>query len=320
MTPGPNGGASGAASGAGRGEAPGVLDLGEFCRRALEPLGRRVPEPLRPDLRLVDDLGFDSLELYEFQVVVEELCGHELPDELLAQLDTLGTAHEWYRVKVGQPGGTSGSRAPGAAPPPPADPPGQVRLATRRVELRPVAPPDYEWLHELTTRHDNLVRWRDRGYTFRIEEWVDRLWAGVAAQFVVEDRAAHRPIGLVTLYNLDARNRHARAATIFDDARSEPGWRLEAFGLLLGYAFDVFDVIKVYAEVVDFNFAAFSSGLDDLFVEEGLLVDYEYAQGRHWPVHVLAFPRDRFERFRAAWLPRSLGTSLTAAPRPGAVR
>ena len=75
---------------------PGVVvlaDLDAFCERAFEPLGRTVPAPLRPDLRLVDDLGFDSLELYQFQVVVEELCGHELPDELLAQLDTLGAAH-----------------------------------------------------------------------------------------------------------------------------------------------------------------------------------------------------------------------------------
>jgi RimJ/RimL family protein N-acetyltransferase len=282
-----------------------LVDLDEFCARAFAPLGRTAPAPLRPDLHLVDDLGFDSLELYQFQVVVEELCGHELPDEVLAQIDTLGAAHEWYQVKAGQAG--QGGPTGAAVRPPPPSPPGQVRLATRRVQLRPVAPPDYEWLYDLTTRPDNLVRWRDRGQTFRIEEWVDRLWSGVAAQFVAVASASSTPVGLVTLYNHDARNRHARIAAIFDDQQSHAGWRLEAFGLLLDYAFEVFDVIKLYAEVVDFNFAAFSSGLDDLFVQEGLLHDHEYAHGRHWPVHLLAFPRARWVAFRDLWLPRSLG-------------
>src|SRR5690606_13653608 len=98
---------------------------------------------------------------------------------------------------------------------------------TDRVGLRPLAPPDYEWLYELTTRADHLVRWRDRGQTFRIEEWIDRLWAGVAAQFVavLPDGTA---LGLVTLYHHDARNRHARLAVIFDETRASSRTRIEA--------------------------------------------------------------------------------------------
>jgi RimJ/RimL family protein N-acetyltransferase/acyl carrier protein len=285
-------------------------ELRAFCAHVLAPLGRRVPEPLHPQLHLVDDLGFDSLELYQFQVVLEELCGHELPDDLLAQIDRLGTAFEWYQVKAGQ-GDRSGAAV---TPPPPTGSPGQVRMATRRVRLRPVAPPDYEWLYDLTTRDEHLVRWRDRGQTFRIEEWIDRLWAGVAAQFVAT-RPDGTPIGLVSLYHHEARNRHARLAVIFDDATSSPGWRLEAVGLLLDYAFEVFDLLKVYAEVIEFNLDAFSSGLDDLYVEEGRLFDYEYAHGRHWPVHILAISRARFDAYRDQWLPRTLGPG-TRSPSP----
>jgi acyl carrier protein len=277
-----------------------------FCVDLLTALGRSVPDDLRPDLRFVDDLGFDSLELYELQVIVEERCGHELPDDLLATLDTLGAAHDWYLVKAPQAG-----RAPGSTQhPAPSSRPGQVLMATRRVRLRALAPPDYEWLHELTTRPDNLVRWRDRGQTFRVEEWVDRLWAGVAAQFVVVEVATDTPIGLVTIYHHDTPNRHARLAALFDDVRSAPGWRVEGIGLLLLYAFEVLDVLKLYAEVVDFNLDRFASGLGPLFVEEGLLVDYEYAHGRHWPVHVLAVTRERFTAFADEWLPRSLGTTI----------
>jgi len=290
-----------------------TLDFADFVSVAFDRLARRVPDPVEPDQHLVADLGFDSLELFEFQVVLEELCGAELPDDLLQGIDTLGAAHRWYEVKHDQHSGASASIT---GPPAPAQP-GQVLLQTRRTRLRPVAPPDYEWLYGLTTRADNLVRWRDRGQTFRIEEWVDRLWAGVAAQFVVESTASAQPLGLVTVYNHDARNRHARLATIFDDAASEPGWRLEGVGLMVNYAFEVFDLLKIYAEVVDFNYPAFASGLDRLFVEEGTLLDYEYAHGRFWPVHVLAIDRRRFERFLEQWLPRSLGTGLVpAAPGP----
>jgi acyl carrier protein/RimJ/RimL family protein N-acetyltransferase len=293
----------------GQATAPAVADLTRFCALALGPLGRDVPDPLRADLHLVNDLGFDSLELYEFQVLIEELCGQALPDDLLAQIDTLGAAFEWCRVKAGQ-----SAPRPDRRPARPPLRPGSVNDSTRRVRLRAVDPSDYEWLYELTTRSENLVRWRDRGTTYRVEEWADRLWAGVAAQFIGVAVENETPLGLVTVYNHDARNRHARLAAIFDDRVAAPGWRLEAVGLVLDYAFEVFDLLKLYAEVVDFNFDAFSSGLDTLFVEEGLLHDYEYAHGRHWPVHVLAFPRDRFESFRDVWLPRSLGTSA-AAPR-----
>lgn len=283
-------------------DAAATIDLTRFCVLTLGPLGRDVPDPLRADLRLVGDLGFDSLELYEFQVLVEELCGQTLPDDLLAHIDTLGAAFEWCGVKSGQPRPPAGPGPPEVLRPRP----GQVLHTTRRVRLRSLDPPDYEWLHELTTRADNLVRWRDRGQTYRVEEWADRLWAGVAAQFVAVAVETDAPLGLVTIYNHDARNRHARLAAIFDDNLATAGWRLEAVGLLLEYAFEVFDLLKLYAEVVDFNFDSFSSGLDTLFVQEGLLHDYEYAHGRHWPVHVLAFPRDRFQAFRDEWLPRSL--------------
>jgi RimJ/RimL family protein N-acetyltransferase len=182
-------------------------------------------------------------------------------------------------------------------------------MRTRRVQLRPLVPGDYEWLYELTTRDEHLVRWRDRGTTYRIEEWIDRLWAGVAAQFVANSTDDGRPIGLVTLYNHDARNRHCRLAAIFDERRSSPGWRLEGVGLVVNYAFEVFDLLKLYAEVVDFNFAAFASGAGRFFSQEGLLTDYEYAHGRYWSVHVLGLHRERFLRLRDEWLPRSLGVA-----------
>jgi acyl carrier protein/RimJ/RimL family protein N-acetyltransferase len=283
-----------------------TLDFGSFVETVFEALGRAMPHDVHPDDELIGHLAFDSLELFEFQVVLEELCGAELPDELLAGIDTLGAAHHWYEVKRSQHGG----RVDAPADRETANPrPGAVLTQTRRVRLRALAPPDYEWLYALTTRADNLVRWRDRGQTFRIEAWVDRLWAGVAAQFVVES-AAGRPLGLVTVFNHDARNRHARLATIFDDRVSLPGWRLEGVGLLVNYAFEVFDLKKLYAEVVDFNYPAFESGLGRLFVEEGTLVDYEYAHGRFWPVHVLAIDRARFADFFDQWLPRSLGAGL----------
>jgi RimJ/RimL family protein N-acetyltransferase len=277
------------------------LEFDEFATRVLDRLGR-PPLPSGDVVGPLDELGLDSLDRLELMVAVEDLCGGELPGELLGQLDSLREAHEWYAIRVDQ----SAPRPPRAAPEPNA--PGSVPMSTRRVRLRTLEPPDYEWLHRLTTAEHLLVRWRDRGQTFRIEEWLDRLWAGVAAQFVVTD-AADRPLGLVTIYHHDAHNRHARLAVVFEPGSAATGWRLEGVLLAVNYAFEVFDLVKLYADVVDFNLPAFASGLDRWFVREGLLVDHEYAHGRHWPVHVLATSRDRFAvRWQAWW------TTLTGTP------
>ena len=50
--------------------------------------------PLGEQTRLVEDLGVDSLEMLEIVCALEDLAGHEVPDEALAATETLGDLWE----------------------------------------------------------------------------------------------------------------------------------------------------------------------------------------------------------------------------------
>ena len=67
-----------------------------FAELALPPCGACA------DTRLVDDLGFDSVLLFELLLVVEEWIGVLLPEALLGQLVTVGDVYEVYRTRRAQ--------------------------------------------------------------------------------------------------------------------------------------------------------------------------------------------------------------------------
>jgi len=54
------------------------------------------------DTRLVDDLGFDSVLLFELLLVIEDWIGVLLPEALLGQLITVGDVYEVYRTRRAQ--------------------------------------------------------------------------------------------------------------------------------------------------------------------------------------------------------------------------
>lgn len=53
------------------------------------------PSPIEPATRFVDDLGFDSLDMLELLIVIEEL-GVQLNDDLIEMLDTVDDAYRLY--------------------------------------------------------------------------------------------------------------------------------------------------------------------------------------------------------------------------------
>jgi len=178
-----------------------------------------------------------------------------------------------------------------------------AELVGRRVVLRLVDPSDYPWLRALMGDPAVLVRFRDRGVTVRPEQFVDQLWAGVVAQFVV-CRTDGQPLGLVAAFAADHRNRHAHVAVLFDPAAtSGAGWRLEAVALFVGYLFDVFGFAKLYGEIVEFNWAAWQSGAGRFFEVEGCLRGHEYHAGRWWDTYVVAVYPEAFAAQRRRLLP-----------------
>ena len=176
---------------------------------------------------------------------------------------------------------------------PPVAPRGSAvpRLVGRTVRLRPVDGRDYEFLYGLYSDGDHLVRYRLRGRTPGPEAFVRYLWDQVLAQFVVETPDG-RPVGVVSSFEPDFRNRYAYIAACAVAEFESTGLVLEGVALLVSYLFETFDFRKVYAESLEMNYANFSLGEGRVFDVEGRLKGHEYVHGRYEDVLVLAVHRE----------------------------
>ncbi len=224
---------------------------------------------------LVDRLAWDSLVAVEVVAWLAEQGVH-LPDELLAELRTLGDVHH-YSQTLAPRSDEIDLRTP------------RRPLQGRRVRLAPLGAAHHAEALDLFTQGDNLNQFRLRGTTASPESFLRLLWDRVLCQFAVID--AGRMVALVSAFEADMRNRHVHVAVV---ARPDaaPGVGLEGLALLMEHLFTEFDFRKVYAEVMESNLEAFRSGLQRVAAVEGRLVDHEYRGGRYEDMLILSVTRE----------------------------
>ena len=178
------------------------------------------------------------------------------------------------------------------------------------VELRPLLPPDYQFLYQLAVDPEYAYRWRFRANLPSYEEFLHLLHQGVLVQYLVTKRGGEQ-LGLVVCYRADLRNRHAYVAMQAVPELIGKGWALQAASLFINYLFTCHDFHKLYVETYEFNLDTFRSGLDWLFTEEACLKDHERFMGRTWDLHILACYRDTWA-FHAKHGHLGLGTVTPA--------
>ena len=66
----------------------------------VEQLGISEDE-VRPEASFIDDLGADSLDIVELVMAMEEEFDVEIPDEDAEKLQTIGSAIQYLREKLG---------------------------------------------------------------------------------------------------------------------------------------------------------------------------------------------------------------------------
>jgi len=76
------------------------LAFDDFARLLSDGLDVEL-EALRPEARLVEDIGLDSFDLVEVLTLVEEL-GVRFPDDVAAGIDTVGELYQEYCRRAGR--------------------------------------------------------------------------------------------------------------------------------------------------------------------------------------------------------------------------
>jgi acyl carrier protein len=250
-----------------------ALDFEAFTSLLHDELGCDVAGR-GPDAQLVDDLGWDSLAFFELLGLFDRF-DLDAPDELVGALRTLGDVHHYFVELSARSAGSDAPRRGGPT----------LHLPTQR---------DFEYLFDLHVRGDHLVRYRLRAVTPSPDSFHRLLWEGVTAQFVVRSGSGD-PVGLVSCFGADFRNRHAHIGVLGDPAWRNSGLIVAGAWQFITYLFEQFDLRKLYAEVLASNLVHLLTGVDRLFEVQGKLMDHEFLDGRYQDLYVLALDRDRWQ-------------------------
>lgn len=175
----------------------------------------------------------------------------------------------------------------------------------RWVSLYPVGPADYDMLRRAEISDDLGVSWRLSGSTPSPEAYVQSLWAGVLAQFLVVTNRDSRVLGLVAAYNADLSSGTCYVAFARFDTKDKSPAMVEGIVLFVDHLFSNWTFRKLYGESAGYNLGQLQTPIQRLLVEEGRLRDHVYAGGRYWDLHILALYRSTWDEWRSRLLPTS---------------
>ena len=173
--------------------------------------------------------------------------------------------------------------------------PVEPALRGRRVELLPVTSQHYDFLLNLEWSPHRIAFNRFRGITPSPEAFMSAVWGAVGANFIVIDVASRDALGLVVLHNIDSRNGNAHISILSTQLGDAGPGVIEGLALLIDYAFRLWPLRKLYAEVAEPNLHNFRSAIDVVFKVEGHLEGHYFFDGEHWDQFILALTREHWD-------------------------
>lgn len=75
-----------------------MIGYEDFAVRIVEQLGIDCAGPVNPYAELYEELGLDSLQVFQLLVRVETLAGADLPPLDLPEIYTMQDAHDYYKL------------------------------------------------------------------------------------------------------------------------------------------------------------------------------------------------------------------------------
>jgi RimJ/RimL family protein N-acetyltransferase len=173
-------------------------------------------------------------------------------------------------------------------------------LPGSRLYLRPLELEDgravVEWMNDR-----EVLRYLTKTLpinSFREDEFLRTLYKdekNVHLGIVVRDD--HRLIGRVSLVNIDAVGRSAELSLVIGDRSAwGKGYGVEADGLMLRYGFDLLNLHRVYAFVLEGHHPSVRVLEENRLVREGLLREHVYRDGRYHNVLLYGILTGEFRR------------------------
>lgn len=203
----------------------------------------------------------------------------------LEQHETLGDLHAWINAVLG-----AGEQTREAS--------GRHKGSTTRVRLRPILEQDIMPLYVASFDPDNNGRWRYRGRTLPLDEFVGSLFAGVLSQYMVEMTDTGQTIGLVTAYDENRSGLNCKIAFLRsgDRAHNDQAALFEGMMLFISFLFDNFAFRKLYAEVPAYNMTMFAN---DFAQDEAVLKEYVFHNGEFVDMHIVSIERQKWKELSA---------------------
>lgn len=157
---------------------------------------------------------------------------------------------------------------------------------------------DMPALYEIATSDELTMSWRFRGRNPGFDEFVGTFNHGVLIDFVACSEDAIEAYAV--LYNHDVLNRFAYVAAIVSSQRKGTRMGRAVLGDILGVAFRLWDLRKVYAEVPDFIAEAVELTVESHsslapFAVEGVLKEHYFIDGRYRHLHIVSATREAWE-------------------------
>ncbi len=170
-------------------------------------------------------------------------------------------------------------------------------LKGEKVVLRPVEERDL----------DLLARWRNapsnRQFFFSTlliypggqKKWYEQLSADRSRMLFMIDNLDGKPVGMIGLSSIDARNQSCEGGPIIVDLdERQYGYAEEAIELLLKYAFEELNINRFYCYCYPFNRVIELMKLFG-FKEEGILRQAVFTQGKFHDKVLLALLREEWQ-------------------------
>jgi RimJ/RimL family protein N-acetyltransferase len=157
-------------------------------------------------------------------------------------------------------------------------------LRGRLVDLRAIEPADYPLLARWYNRPDVMTYWGLPGNTVSVAEVARKeeaeTFRGNSRKYLVQTKDA-QPIGFVDYYDLDWQARRGWVSILIgEESYWGGGYGTDAMRTLLRYLFSQLGLHRVSLNVHESNVRAQRSYRKNGFVQEGLMRDWTYFDGR----------------------------------------